>query len=159
MILSVMRREGPKPSLEKRKNLRNQRNLRPISLPTGRIQLSYPTKPTNQPSNQPTKGFTMTNLKICIAGATGWAGSALARAVGRQPDMALVAGVWRAGAGKRLGGVLGGEGLDAPLFGRVEEALERGPDVFVEYTKPGVAKGHVLAALRSGAHVVVGTSG
>ena len=101
----------------------------------------------------------MTNLKICIAGATGWAGSALARAVGRQPDMALVAGVSRAGAGKRLGEVLGVEGLDAPLFGRVEEALERGPDVFVEYTKPGVAKGHVLAALRSGAHVVVGTSG
>jgi 4-hydroxy-tetrahydrodipicolinate reductase len=32
-------------------------------------------------------------------------------------------------------------------------------DVFVEYTKPAVAKGNTLAALDRGAHVVVGTSG
>lgn len=39
------------------------------------------------------------------------------------------------------------------------EALKTGPDVFVEYTKPDVAKFHILSALKSGAHVVVGTSG
>jgi 4-hydroxy-tetrahydrodipicolinate reductase len=38
-------------------------------------------------------------------------------------------------------------------------ALKTSPDVFVEYTKPDVAKSHILAALKSGAHVVVGTSG
>jgi 4-hydroxy-tetrahydrodipicolinate reductase len=32
-------------------------------------------------------------------------------------------------------------------------------DVFVEYTKPDAARGHILAALAAGAHVVVGTSG
>ncbi|MEW5957454.1 MAG: 4-hydroxy-tetrahydrodipicolinate reductase, partial [Chloroflexota bacterium] len=37
--------------------------------------------------------------------------------------------------------------------------LKTSPDVFVEYTKPEVAKFHVLSALKSGAHVVVGTSG
>jgi 4-hydroxy-tetrahydrodipicolinate reductase len=31
--------------------------------------------------------------------------------------------------------------------------------VFVEYTKPDAAKSNVLAALRGGAHVVIGTSG
>jgi 4-hydroxy-tetrahydrodipicolinate reductase len=101
----------------------------------------------------------MTTQKICIAGATGWAGSALARAVANEADMELVAGISRSGAGQGLGAALGLDGLDVPLFGRVEEALERQPDVFVEYTKPDVAQHHVLAALRSGAHVVIGTSG
>lgn len=32
-------------------------------------------------------------------------------------------------------------------------------DVFVEYTKPDVAKDHALTALRTGTHVVIGTSG
>lgn len=32
-------------------------------------------------------------------------------------------------------------------------------DVLVDYTKPAVVKGHVLAALAAGRHVVVGTSG
>jgi hypothetical protein len=41
----------------------------------------------------------------------------------------------------------------------LEDALKTSPDVFVEYTKPDVAKFHISSALKSGAHVVVGTSG
>jgi 4-hydroxy-tetrahydrodipicolinate reductase len=41
----------------------------------------------------------------------------------------------------------------------VEDALKTNPDIFVEYTKPDVAKFHALSALKSGAHVVIGTSG
>ena len=73
--------------------------------------------------------------------------------------MQLVAGVSRTHAGSTLGEALGLQGLDAPVFSTAGEALSTKPDVFVEYTKPAVAKGHVLAALRGGAHVVVGTSG
>ena len=51
------------------------------------------------------------------------------------------------------------EGLTTPIFETVEDALRTGPDVFVEYTKPDVAKSHVISALKSGAHVVIGTSG
>ena len=101
----------------------------------------------------------MNKLSICLAGATGWACSALARIIIDTPDMELVAAISRSHAGKTLGEVLGVEGLTTPIFGRVEDALQTHPDVFVEYTKPDAAKAHVLSALRSGAHVVVGTSG
>jgi 4-hydroxy-tetrahydrodipicolinate reductase len=39
------------------------------------------------------------------------------------------------------------------------EALTTACDVFVEYTKPEVAKANVSTALRHGAHAVIGTSG
>jgi 4-hydroxy-tetrahydrodipicolinate reductase len=98
-------------------------------------------------------------LKICVAGATGWAGSALSRGILRADDMELVAAISRGNAGKTLGEALGLEGLTTPICGTVEEALKTGPEVFVEYTKPEAAKVHVLSALKSGAHVVIGTSG
>jgi 4-hydroxy-tetrahydrodipicolinate reductase len=41
----------------------------------------------------------------------------------------------------------------------MNEALATKPDVVIEYTKPDAAKSNILSALRSGAHVVVGTSG
>jgi 4-hydroxy-tetrahydrodipicolinate reductase len=101
----------------------------------------------------------MTHIKVCVAGATGWAGSALSRGIFEAPDMALVAAISRRHAGQALGEVLGLPELTAPIFATAAEALAAGPDVFVEYTKPTVAKAHILAALHSGAHVVVGTSG
>jgi 4-hydroxy-tetrahydrodipicolinate reductase len=101
----------------------------------------------------------MNKLKVCLAGATGWAGSELSRGIFGAGDMELTAAVSRNKAGKTLGEVIGIEGLDAQIFGNVEEALKTGPDVFVEYTKPDSAKFHILSALKSGAHVVVGTSG
>lgn len=101
----------------------------------------------------------MTNIRICVAGATGWAGSALARGILVAPDMELVAAVSRGHAGKVLEEAIGIKGLTAPIFATAEEALQTRPDVFVEYTKPDVAKSHILAALRSDVHVVVGTSG
>jgi 4-hydroxy-tetrahydrodipicolinate reductase len=101
----------------------------------------------------------MNKLRICIAGATGWAGSALARGIVKAEDMELVAAISRSHAGKNLGEVIGLEELTAPIFGNAEEALKTRPDIFVEYTKPDAAKAHILSALRNGAHVVVGTSG
>lgn len=101
----------------------------------------------------------MSKLRICIAGATGWAGSELARAIPRTEDMELAAAISRSHAGKTVGQVIGLEGSGAPIFATVEEALQTHPDVLVEYTKPDVAKYHVLSALKHGAHVVIGTSG
>jgi len=101
----------------------------------------------------------MDKLKICVAGGTGWAGSELSKGIFGTDDMELVAAISRSHAGKTLGEAIGVEGLNAPVFGTAEEALETNPDVFVEYTKPDVAKAHVLSALKSGAHVVIGTSG
>lgn len=99
-------------------------------------------------------------LRVCLAGATGWAGSALARGIGAAPDLRLVAAVARSAAGGPLAAALGDERLTAPVFATAEEALSAARcDVFVEYTRPEVAKANVLAALERGAHVVVGTSG
>jgi 4-hydroxy-tetrahydrodipicolinate reductase len=101
----------------------------------------------------------MNNIRVCIAGATGWAGSALSKTLASSDDIELVAAISRSHSGKVLGEVIGVKGLTTPIYGAAEEALVTHPDVFVEYTKPDVAKSHVLTALKGGAHVVIGTSG
>ena len=98
-------------------------------------------------------------IRVCLAGATGWAGSELARAIAGVADLTLVAGVSRTHAGRTLADVLSDPRLSCPLYASVAEALPKGCDVFVEYTKPDAAKANILAALEHGAHVVVGTSG
>jgi len=101
----------------------------------------------------------MSKTRVCVAGATGWAGSELSKGIYGTDDMELVAAISRSHAGKTLGEVVGINGLDAPIFGTIEDAIKTNPDVFVEFTKPDMAKHHVLSALRNGAHVVIGTSG
>jgi 4-hydroxy-tetrahydrodipicolinate reductase len=98
-------------------------------------------------------------IRICLAGATGWAGSALARGIAQADDMELVSAVSRKHAGQILGDVLGEPRLTSPIYATVEEALARPCDVFFEFTKPDVARSNVLTALGHGAHVVIGTSG
>jgi 4-hydroxy-tetrahydrodipicolinate reductase len=98
-------------------------------------------------------------INVCLAGATGWAGSELARALARTTDLSLVAAVSRRHAGRVLGEVLAEPRLACPVHGSVAEALAAPCDVFVDYTKPDSAKAHILCALERGAHVVVGTSG
>jgi 4-hydroxy-tetrahydrodipicolinate reductase len=100
------------------------------------------------------------SIKICFAGATGWAGTALARGIAAEGDLTIVSAISRSHAGKRLGDVVGDARLTAPIAGDVRAALRAAPcDVFVEYTAPAVAKDNILVALEHGAHVVVGTSG
>jgi 4-hydroxy-tetrahydrodipicolinate reductase len=67
--------------------------------------------------------------------------------------------VSRTHAGRNLGDVLGEPALACPVFPAAAAALAQKCDVFVDYTKPDVAKANVLAALQHDAHVVVGTSG
>jgi 4-hydroxy-tetrahydrodipicolinate reductase len=97
--------------------------------------------------------------RVCLAGATGWAGSELARAIASAADLTLVAAISRTHAGRSLSEVLNEPRLTCPLYASTADALASGCNVFVEYTKPDVAKNNVLAALGHGAHVVVGTSG
>lgn len=98
-------------------------------------------------------------IKVCLAGATGWAGSELARGIAETNDIALVAAVARSHAGKSLGQVLNEPRLDCPIYPTAAEALAQPCDVLVEYTKPDSAKTNVLAALEHGVHAVIGTSG
>ena len=99
------------------------------------------------------------HTRVILAGATGWAGSALARGIARTADLQLVAAVARKHAGRSLAEALNEPVLTAPIYADAAAALRTRCDVFVEYTKAGSAKAHVVAALDAGAHVVVGTSG
>jgi 4-hydroxy-tetrahydrodipicolinate reductase len=90
-------------------------------------------------------------IRICVAGATGWTGRELVKAIEAAPDLALSGAVARGAAGNRLGPVT--------VAATLEEALEAPADVMVDYTAPDVVKAHVLQAVGRGIGVVVGTSG
>jgi 4-hydroxy-tetrahydrodipicolinate reductase len=84
-------------------------------------------------------------IRVCVAGVTGWTGSAVAAAVEAADDLELVAGVARS---------------DPAAFSSVAEALDAvGADVLVDYTHAAVVRENVLAALERGVGVVVGSSG
>jgi 4-hydroxy-tetrahydrodipicolinate reductase len=98
-------------------------------------------------------------IRVCLAGATGWAGSALARAIAQSDDIELVAAVSRTHAQRILGDILDEPRLSCRVYATAHEALANRCDVFFDYTNPEIAKAHVVAALHQGAHVVIGTSG
>ena len=84
-------------------------------------------------------------IRVCVAGVTGWTGSAVAAAVDAAEDLALVAGVSR---------------TDPESFSSVAEALDAvAADVLVDYTHATVVKANTLAAIERGVAVVVGSSG
>ena len=84
-------------------------------------------------------------IRVCVAGITGWTGSAVADAVEAADDLELVAGVSRS---------------DPASYSSVAEALAAVPaDVLVDYTHAAVVRDNVLAAVERGVGVVVGSSG
>jgi 4-hydroxy-tetrahydrodipicolinate reductase len=97
-------------------------------------------------------------LGICVAGATGWTGRAVAEAVVAADDLQLVSAVSRSASGQDLGQAWGGEPNEVPVFGAVDEALE-GVDVLIDYTSHEAVLDNTLIALRNRVAVVVGSSG
>jgi 4-hydroxy-tetrahydrodipicolinate reductase len=98
------------------------------------------------------------DLRVCIAGATGWTGRTLVKGVVDAPDLRLGSAVSRSAAGRDLGEALDADSLGVPVFGAVREALD-GIDVLVDYTSVEAVKPNVLAAIEAGVAVVIGTSG
>lgn len=101
----------------------------------------------------------MNRIRVCLAGATGWVGRALAPAIINSPDMALVGAVSRSSAGKSLGELLSIPKFSLVVSGSVEEALKADTDILIDFTSPDSVKSNVLFALGKGVHAVVGTSG
>ena len=97
-------------------------------------------------------------VSVCVAGATGWTGRAVAEAVLGADDLQLRSAVGRAHAGSDLGVAWGGPANGVPVDAAVADALD-GVDVLVDYTSHDAVLGHVLSAVERGVHVVVGTSG
>jgi 4-hydroxy-tetrahydrodipicolinate reductase len=98
-------------------------------------------------------------LNVCVAGASGWVGKPLCKAIAATGDLKLVGAVARSVAGRQLSEVLEETELNLVVSGSVYEALETPTDVLVEFTQPEAAKDHVLTAISRGVHVVIGTSG
>jgi 4-hydroxy-tetrahydrodipicolinate reductase len=98
-------------------------------------------------------------IRICIAGVTGWTGSAVARAVLGSADFQLAAGIARKRAGEDLGAVLGGAPLGLPVVPDLDHALAAPFDVLVDFTGPDSVKARTFQAMAAGRHVVIGTSG
>ena len=80
-------------------------------------------------------------IRVAVAGAAGRMGQTVCGAVEGAEDMELVA---RA---------------DPALGTAVAEALERDPDVLVDFTTPDTALPNARAAVAAGVHVVIGTTG
>src|SRR4051794_2303682 len=89
-------------------------------------------------------------LSLCIAGATGWTGSALVPAVASAPDLTLRSAVSRSAAGSEIDG--------ARVYATVAEGLD-GVDVLIDYTHATAVKANTMAAIDAGVHVVIGSSG
>jgi 4-hydroxy-tetrahydrodipicolinate reductase len=86
--------------------------------------------------------------RVCVAGITGWTGSAVAAAVDAADDLELASGVSRSS-----GGTYG-------VYSTVAEALAAVPtDVMVDYTGAEAVRANVDAALEVGVSVVIGSSG
>jgi 4-hydroxy-tetrahydrodipicolinate reductase len=84
-------------------------------------------------------------IRVCVAGVTGWTGSAVADGVRAAPDLELVSGVSRSAPGH---------------FASVADALDASEaDVLVDYTHAAAVKDNVLAAVGRGVGAVVGSSG
>jgi 4-hydroxy-tetrahydrodipicolinate reductase len=98
-------------------------------------------------------------LKVCVAGATGWVGKPLCRAVSEAGDLSLVGAVSRTHKGQSLKAAIGELNLDLTVSGSVAEALATPTDVLVDYTRADAVKANVMTAITKGVHVVIGSSG
>lgn len=98
-------------------------------------------------------------IRVCVAGATGWTGSAVTAKLLETPEFQLVGAVARQKAGTDIGEILGKANVGIKVVASIEEALATPTDVLIDYTKPDVVKANVLYALDKGVRVVIGTSG
>ena len=73
-------------------------------------------------------------VRITLAGATGWIGKELTRAIAKSDDMTIVAAVSRSGAGKDVGEVAGLQPSGVRISGTLAGALKVLSDVMIDYT-------------------------
>jgi 4-hydroxy-tetrahydrodipicolinate reductase len=99
------------------------------------------------------------NLRVCVAGATGWVGKPLCSAIIEAPDLSLVGAISRTAAGRPLEEIVGGLAPHLTISGTIAEALQAPTDVLVDYTHASAVKEHVMTAISMGVNVVIGSSG
>lgn len=98
-------------------------------------------------------------INICIAGVTGWTGSAVAKAIYQHPNFQLTGAIARQTAGQDVGKVIANENWNVPIVADLSDIDTRETDVLIDFTSAGSVKARTLEALQKGIHVVIGTSG
>src|SRR5262245_39845423 len=86
-------------------------------------------------------------IRVCVAGVSGWTGSAVARAVLASDEFELTGAVARRQAGRDAGELLGLPANGVVIAPSLGEALARPADVLVDFTSPGSVKQRTLEAL------------
>lgn len=100
-----------------------------------------------------------TPLKVCLSGATGGVGRCLARAILARDDFILDSAVARTAAGRDLGEAIGQEPCGVVVTVDLAAALDRKPDVVIDYTHPSSRMANVMAAVERRVPMVIGTTG
>jgi 4-hydroxy-tetrahydrodipicolinate reductase len=98
-------------------------------------------------------------IRVCVAGVSGWTGSAVARAILASDEFDLTGAIARRQAGRDVGELLGLPAKGVAVASSLAEALARPADVLVDFTSPDSVKQRTLEALACGVRVVIGTSG
>jgi 4-hydroxy-tetrahydrodipicolinate reductase len=98
-------------------------------------------------------------IRIIVAGATGWTGSAITRAILASGEFTLVGAVARSQAGADVGVALGLPPNGVALSATLADALQAPTDVVIDFTHHDAVMAHTLTALQRGARVIIGTSG
>ncbi|MDP9255387.1 MAG: 4-hydroxy-tetrahydrodipicolinate reductase [Actinomycetota bacterium] len=94
-----------------------------------------------------------------MSGALGAVGRELVHAIAVAPGLSLQSAVARREIGRDVGDALGVERIGVAIEGDIERALDRRPDVLIDYTHPVVIRRHVALALERRVPVVIGTTG
>ena len=98
-------------------------------------------------------------IRVGVAGATGWTGSALTRTILSSQEFELTGAIARKHAGEDIGLHLGTGEVGIPIVVDLNSALERTIDVLVDYTSASSVKARALQAIDRGLRVVIGSSG
>ena len=98
-------------------------------------------------------------LSVCVSGALGNVGRKLVERIVVDDGFRLDSAVARREAGRDIGEVLLDGPLGVTIAERLEDALDRRPDVLIDYTHPSVVRGNVDLALARRIPVVIGTTG
>ena len=79
-------------------------------------------------------------IRVCVAGVSGWTGSAVARAILSSNEFELTGAIARRNAGRDAGELLGLPANGVIVAASLEEALARPADVLVDFTSPDSVK-------------------
>jgi 4-hydroxy-tetrahydrodipicolinate reductase len=97
-------------------------------------------------------------IRVGVVGATGKMGRAACAAIVGDDQLELAAAISRSATGRRLADVIGAD-TDLVYVAALQDALDAGIDVLVDFTSAAYAPEHVTWGIANGVHVVEGTTG